>query len=255
VRNAWVSSVRAIIACAAPCTRMPINSEAQQLGQAACVDLAILVAFPHGGILSRTAHHQFRDVWLQKVIQPGGRGSFFERDLQVSPHREPRASRSLLHRTGLRSQRRTIAALPTRFAIPSEPECSAQSGKDWTTTGNPASNGEVSGAPRFAHGAFQRKLDLRLIAYAFIHDHYYGRTYTAATAIRRVSHSEHFNSLFPRGAYFTPAVVPFLGPQNLIDLHPVLQFQLRTNVTGAFAWDCYWRESTHDGIYALEAGY
>jgi hypothetical protein len=63
-----------------------------------------------------------------------------------------------------------------------------------------------------------------------------------------------FNPLFPRGAYFTPAVVPFLGPQNLIDLHPVLQFQLKTNITGAFAWDWYWRESTHDGIYAFGSG-
>jgi hypothetical protein len=60
-----------------------------------------------------------------------------------------------------------------------------------------------------------------------------------------------FNPLFPRGAYFTPAVVPFLGPQNLIDLHPGVQFQLKKNVTGAFAWDWYWRESTHDGIYAF----
>lgn len=63
-----------------------------------------------------------------------------------------------------------------------------------------------------------------------------------------------FNSLFPRGAYFTPKAVPFLGPQNLIDLHPVLQFQLKANVTGAFAWDWYWRESTHDGIYAFGSG-
>jgi len=59
-----------------------------------------------------------------------------------------------------------------------------------------------------------------------------------------------FNPLFPRGAYFTPAVVPFLGPQNFIDLHPAVQFQLKRNVTGAFAWVWYWRESTHDGIYA-----
>jgi hypothetical protein len=60
-----------------------------------------------------------------------------------------------------------------------------------------------------------------------------------------------FNPLFPRGAYFTPAVVPFLGPQNLVDLHPVVQFQLKRNITGAFSWDWYWRESTHDGIYAF----
>jgi hypothetical protein len=49
-----------------------------------------------------------------------------------------------------------------------------------------------------------------------------------------------FNPLFPRGAYFSPKAVPSLGPQNLIDLHPVLQFQLMANVTGAFAWDWYW---------------
>jgi hypothetical protein len=60
-----------------------------------------------------------------------------------------------------------------------------------------------------------------------------------------------FNPLFPRGAYFTPLVMPFLGPQNLVHLHPVVQFQLKKNVTGAFAWVWYWRESTHDGIYAF----
>ena len=63
-----------------------------------------------------------------------------------------------------------------------------------------------------------------------------------------------FNSLFPRGAYFAPKTAPSLGSQNLIDVHPVLQFQLETNVTGAIAWDWYWRESTHDGIYAFGSG-
>jgi hypothetical protein len=63
-----------------------------------------------------------------------------------------------------------------------------------------------------------------------------------------------FNSLFPRGAYFSPKMVPMLGPQNLIDVHPVLQFQLKPNITGAFAWDWYWRESPHDGIYAFGSG-
>jgi hypothetical protein len=48
--------------------------------------------------------------------------------------------------------------------------------------------------------------------------------------------------------------VPFLGPQNLIDVHPALQFQLKTNVAGAFAWNWYWRESTQDGIYAFGSG-
>jgi hypothetical protein len=63
-----------------------------------------------------------------------------------------------------------------------------------------------------------------------------------------------FDAIFPRGAYYTPEVAPFLGPQNLIDLHPVIQFKLKTNVTAAFAWDWYWRESTHDGIYAFGSG-
>ena len=36
--------------------------EAQQFGQAACVDLVILVAVPHGGILARIAHHQICEV-------------------------------------------------------------------------------------------------------------------------------------------------------------------------------------------------
>src|SRR5271156_5105207 len=58
--------------------------QTQQLGQAARVDLFILFAFSHGGILSRITHHQFRDVGLQQVVQPGGRGSFFKRDPQVS---------------------------------------------------------------------------------------------------------------------------------------------------------------------------
>jgi hypothetical protein len=48
--------------------------------------------------------------------------------------------------------------------------------------------------------------------------------------------------------------VPFLGPQNLIDVHPAVQFQMKPNITGAFAWVWYWRESTHDGIYAFGSG-
>ena len=63
-----------------------------------------------------------------------------------------------------------------------------------------------------------------------------------------------FNPCFPRGAYFTAKVVPFLGPQNLIDLHPMVQFQLRRNITGEVSWDWYWRESVHDGVYAFGSG-
>jgi hypothetical protein len=60
-----------------------------------------------------------------------------------------------------------------------------------------------------------------------------------------------FNPYFPRGAYFTPKTDPFLGPQNLMDLHPVLQFLARQNVTGEISWNWYWRESSQDGVYAF----
>jgi hypothetical protein len=89
-----------------------------------------------------------------------------------------------------------------------------------------------------------------LIAFAFILGHYCARLCTAAMAIRRINLSIP-STAFPRGASFTPLVVPFLGPQNLVDLDPAVQFQLKQNITGAFAWVWYWRESTHGGIYAL----
>jgi hypothetical protein len=63
-----------------------------------------------------------------------------------------------------------------------------------------------------------------------------------------------YNSYFPRGAYFTPKVVPFVGNQNLIDFHPQVQFFARQNVTGEIGWNWYWRESTHDAVYAFDSG-
>ena len=63
-----------------------------------------------------------------------------------------------------------------------------------------------------------------------------------------------FNSYFPRGAYFTEKFDPFVGPQNLIDLHPLVQLQLRRNITGEVSWNWYWRESVHDGVYAFGSG-
>ena len=56
-----------------------------------------------------------------------------------------------------------------------------------------------------------------------------------------------FNPLFPRGAYFgEPALI---GPANHIDVHPQLELALRKNLTLTLDWDCFWRESAHDGIY------
>jgi hypothetical protein len=59
-----------------------------------------------------------------------------------------------------------------------------------------------------------------------------------------------FNPMFPRGAYFGPKLTMF-GPYNLFDLHPVLMFTLRPNVTCDFDWDWFWRESLDDGIYQI----
>lgn len=56
-----------------------------------------------------------------------------------------------------------------------------------------------------------------------------------------------FNPLFPRGAYFgEPALI---GPANHIDVHPSLDLALSRGLTLNLNWDCFWRESLHDGIY------
>ena len=56
---------------------------AQQISQLPCVDAVTLVAVVQQGILARIAHHDFRDVRLDQVVQPGGRRSFLKGDLQV----------------------------------------------------------------------------------------------------------------------------------------------------------------------------
>ncbi len=60
-----------------------------------------------------------------------------------------------------------------------------------------------------------------------------------------------FNSYFPRGAYFTPKAIPFVGNQNLVDIHPQVQLHMGTHVTGEIGGNWYWRESTRDGVYAF----
>src|SRR5580698_6793488 len=62
-----------------------------------------------------------------------------------------------------------------------------------------------------------------------------------------------FNSLFPRGCYFTPKMVPTFGPQNLIGLHPLIQFQRGPNITAEFAWDCIGENQPTTGSTPLEA--
>jgi hypothetical protein len=58
-----------------------------------------------------------------------------------------------------------------------------------------------------------------------------------------------FNPLFPMGVYFN-WLNPF-GPQNLIDLHPVLDLYASQTVTFTADWDFFWRESLGDGVYSL----
>jgi hypothetical protein len=63
-----------------------------------------------------------------------------------------------------------------------------------------------------------------------------------------------FDPLFPRGAYFSTKAVPFLGPQNLVDLHPGVELRVIPSLTAALSWAWYWRESTDDGVYAFGSG-
>ena len=56
-----------------------------------------------------------------------------------------------------------------------------------------------------------------------------------------------FNPLFPRGSYFGEASL--IGPQNHMDLHPMLDLHPRDDVTVTLDWDFFWRESTSDAVY------
>lgn len=40
----------------------------------------------------------------------------------------------------------------------------------------------------------------------------------------------------------------------MVDLHPMVQFLLRRNVTGQLSWNWYWRESVADGLYGFGSG-
>ncbi|MDP5199086.1 alginate export family protein [Flavobacterium sp. DG2-3] len=58
---------------------------------------------------------------------------------------------------------------------------------------------------------------------------------------------ETFNPLFPRGAYFGLAAL--IGPSNLIDVHPFLEFQLTQKLNFNIDYDMFWRASINDAIY------
>ena len=63
------------------------------------------------------------------------------------------------------------------------------------------------------------------------------------------SRLQTFNPLFPRGAYFGEASL--IGPQNHMDLHPMLELHVLENVQVTLDWDFFWRESRHDAIYRV----
>jgi hypothetical protein len=58
-----------------------------------------------------------------------------------------------------------------------------------------------------------------------------------------------FNPLFPKGAYFGLAAL--IGPYNLIDAHPYLQFNLTKKLIAAIDYDLFWRMNRNDGLYAV----
>lgn len=58
-----------------------------------------------------------------------------------------------------------------------------------------------------------------------------------------------FNPLFPRGAYFNEAAL--IGPQNLMDLQPGVDFVLTKSLKLTTSCDFVWRESLDDGVYGV----
>ena len=56
-----------------------------------------------------------------------------------------------------------------------------------------------------------------------------------------------FNSLFPRGAYFSETAL--ISPANHIDLHPSLELNPIAKLKLTLDCGFFWRESTHDAIY------
>jgi len=58
---------------------------------------------------------------------------------------------------------------------------------------------------------------------------------------------ETFNALFPKGKYF--GEIGLLGPYNLINLHPSLEFNISERWSASLAAVLYWRENAGDGIY------
>ncbi|MEM6724067.1 MAG: alginate export family protein [Bacteroidota bacterium] len=56
-----------------------------------------------------------------------------------------------------------------------------------------------------------------------------------------------FNPLYPRGGYF--GLLAIIGPANLIDFHPSIDFGFGEKWSLTIDWDFFWRQSLNDGIY------
>jgi len=58
-----------------------------------------------------------------------------------------------------------------------------------------------------------------------------------------------FNPLFPRASYFNEASL--IGPQNLMDLQPGVEFSLTKSLKLVTSCDFVWRESLDDAVYGV----
>ncbi|MBX2870870.1 MAG: alginate export family protein [Saprospiraceae bacterium] len=56
-----------------------------------------------------------------------------------------------------------------------------------------------------------------------------------------------FNPLYPRGGYF--GLLAVIGPANLFDVHPSIQFNPTKDWMVNLDWDFFWRHRLADGIY------
>lgn len=56
-----------------------------------------------------------------------------------------------------------------------------------------------------------------------------------------------FNALFPKGKYF--GELSPIGPRNIIDLHPSVDFDLGDGITAGVAAAAFWRVRRGDGVY------
>lgn len=64
--------------------------------------------------------------------------------------------------------------------------------------------------------------------------------------------SESFNPLFPRALYF--GLIGLIGPVNLINTHPSIDFQLTEKLRATTKVDFFWRQSVNDGVYNPAGG-